>query len=471
MTMLRFPCCTLVAALVFAAPLRAQLTTTEQARVDSAALAVLQGTGAPSASIAVVRGGRIVYEQAYGRARINPEVPAAPVMRYAIGSNSKQFCATAILMLAEEHKLSLDDRVGRWFPRLTRANDVTIRELLSMTAGYQDFWPQDYVMMVDPDMRQPVSADDVMRRWAMIPLDFEPGSQWQYSNTNYVIAAAIVEKASGMRFMEFLRRRVFTPLHMTSVADFDQGNWMNAHDAQPLLRNGLGELRAAPDGGPGWMWGAGELAMTAHDLALWDVGMIAQSLLRPASYREQQADMRLTDGLSTGYGLGVGVGRFNGHRILSHGGAVSGYTSRNTVFPDDSAAVVVLTNIYPGGAGAPDQIAARIAGIILPPADTARAAALEEARTIYNGLTHGSVDRALFTPNCNFYFDATALQDYAASLGPLGTPAEFTPTSYSLRGGMAIRTYRIRAGSALMELTTMTMPDGKIEQYIVARAG
>jgi len=456
---------------VAASPLSAQqLTPAEQAQVDSAAEAVLGGTGAPSASIAIVRSGRIVYEQAYGRGRIDPDVPATTAMRYAIGSNSKQFCAAAILMLAEQHKLSLDDHVSRWFPRLTRAKDITIRELLSMTSGYQDFWPQDYVMTVDPDMRRPVSADAVMRRWAMIPLDFEPGTQWQYSNTNYVIAAAIVERVSGRRFMDFLRQHIIAPLHLESVADFDAG-WMNAQDAEPLLRNGLGPLRPAPDGGPGWMWGAGELAMTAHDLALWDIAMTTQSLMRPASYRAQQTDVLLANGRATGYGLGIGVGRMNGHRVLSHGGAVSGYTSRNTVFPDDSAAIVVLTNIYPGAAGAPDQIAGRIASIILPQADTAQATALEEARAIYTGLMQGSVDPSLLTPNCNAYFDATALQDYATSLGPLGPPTEFTPGSYSLRGGMAIRSYRIRAGDVVMGLTTMTMPDGKIEQYIVSRAG
>jgi hypothetical protein len=219
------------------------------------------------------------------------------------------------------------------------------------------------------------------------------------------------------------------------------------------------------------MWGAGELAMTAQDLALWDLAMIRQALLQPMSYREQQTDTRLTNGLATGYGLGIDVGRLNGHRILAHGGAVSGYTSRNVVFPDDSAAIVVLTNIYPGAAGAPDQIAGRIASIILPPADTARPAALEEARAIYNGLMGGTVDRSLLTPNCSAYFDATALEDYAASLGPLGAPTEFTPGGYSLRGGMAIRSYRIRAGGVAMSLVTMTMPDGKIEQYIVSRAG
>ena len=181
--------------------------------------------------------------------------------------------------------------------------------------------------------------------------------------------------------------------------------------------------------------------------------------------------MRLANGLATGYGLGIDVGRVGGHRMLSHGGAVSGYTSHNRVYPDDSAAIVVLTNIYPGAAGAPDQIAGRIATIILPQSDTARSTALEKARAVYSGLMRGTVDRSLFTPNCNAYFDASALQDYAASLGPLGAPTDFTPGGYSLRGGMAIRSYRIRAGGVVMGLTTMTMPDGRIEQYIVERAG
>lgn len=446
-----------------------QLTPSEKAQVDSIANVVLAGTGAPSASIAVVRGGQIVYEQAYGMGRLSPKTAATPAMRYAIGSNSKQFCATLILMLAEEGKLSLDDHVSKWFPQLSRANDITIRELLSMTSGYQDYWPQDYVMTVDPDMRKPVNADDVMKGWAMKPLDFEPGTKWQYSNTNYVIAAAIVEKVSGMKFMDFLRQRIITPLHMTTVADFDSG-WMNEHDAEPLLRNGLGPLRHAPDGGPGWMWGAGELAMTAHDLALWDIAMMRQALLKPSSYHEQQTDMRLVNGLATGYGLGIDVGQFEGHRALWHGGAVSGYTSGNVVFPDDSAAVVVLTNIYPGAAGAPGQIEWNIGRLILPQEDSVSDEALKQVKNIYEGLMLGRIDRTLFTPNCNAYFDATTLQDYEKSLGSLGRPTHFDADGYSLRGGMAIRSYTIRAGGEVMDLTTMTMPDGKIEQYIVARA-
>ncbi len=402
---------------LFSAPAAGQeLSGDELARIDSAALAVLQATGAPSAALAVVRGGVIVYEQAYGDGRVDPRTPATPAMRYAIGSVSKQFTAAAVLLLAEEGKLSLDDKVAKWFPGLTRAGEVSLRQLLSMTSGYQDYWPQDYVY---PDMQRPATADHIMRRWAGKALDFDPGARWQYSNTNYVIAAAIVERVAGMGFMEFLRRRIFTPLGMTSVADFDAGP-LSASDAGPYLRNALGPLRPAPKEGKGWLFGAGQLAMTAHDLALWNLAVINRSVLRPASYRAQQTDMLLAAGNASGYGLGVGIGTPGGRRRISHGGAVSGYTTSNHIYPDDRAAIVVFTNIYPGAAGAPGQIAQRIAGIIFAPADLAGAVALESARRIYDALARGTIDRTLFTPAANAYFTPEVLADYGASLGPAG---------------------------------------------------
>ncbi len=444
-----------------------QLTASERAGIDSSAQAVLQATGAPSAAIAVVRGGQLVYEQAYGAGRIDPRTAATPALRYAIGSVSKQFTATAVLLLAEEGKLSLDDKVAKWFPQLTRANEISLRQLLSMTSGYQDYWPQDYVFT---DMQRPASAQTIMQRWAGKALDFDPGARWQYSNTNYVIAAAIVERVAGTGFMSFLRQRIFTPLKMTSVADFDAGP-LGPSDAGPYLRNAIGPLRLAPKEATGWLFGAGQLAMTAHDLALWDIAVIDRSVLRPASYRTQQTDMLLQAGNATGYGLGVSIGAPGGRRRIAHGGAVSGYTTSNQVFPDDRAAIVVFTNIYPGAADAPGKIAERIARIIFAPNDTAGAAARELARRIYDGLKSGTIDRALFTEAANAYFTKDVLSDYAASLAPLGSPTEFAATGETLRGGMRIRSYRIRAGGVLLELTTMTLPDGKIDQYIISRAG
>src|ERR1700689_1693169 len=165
-----------------------------RARVDAIAAGVMQQRGVPSASVAVVQGGKLVYTHAYGRAHIDPDKAATPEMRYSIGSISKQFTATGILLLAEQGKLNLDDPVGKYVPGLTRADEVTIRQILSHTSGYQDYWPEDYLMR---PMRQPTTAQQILNEWAKKPLDFDPGTQWQYSNTNYVIAGMIVEKVSG----------------------------------------------------------------------------------------------------------------------------------------------------------------------------------------------------------------------------------------------------------------------------------
>ena len=129
-------------------------------------------------------------------------------MRYSIGSVSKQFTAAAILMLQEEGKLSLDDAVGKYVPGLTRGDEVTIREILSHTSGYQDYWPEDYVMT---PMLKATTAQQILDGWGKKALDFEPGTQWQYSNTNYVIAGAIVEKVSGEQVFDFITERIFKP--------------------------------------------------------------------------------------------------------------------------------------------------------------------------------------------------------------------------------------------------------------------
>jgi CubicO group peptidase (beta-lactamase class C family) len=188
-------------------------------KIDKLAADTLARTGVPSASIAVVKDGRIAYVKAYGDAKLEPKTPAKSEMRYSIGSISKQFTAAAILMLQEQRKLSLDDKVAKYFPDLTRANEVTIRQLLSHTSGYQDYWPQDYVMK---PMLSPTTARAIMDTWAKKPLDFEPGTKWQYSNTNFVIAGAIVEKVAGLPFFQFLQANIFKPLNMTSVMDIDQ---------------------------------------------------------------------------------------------------------------------------------------------------------------------------------------------------------------------------------------------------------
>jgi CubicO group peptidase (beta-lactamase class C family) len=452
----------ILAFVSFNATAQTQLSADLIEKIDKVATDTLAKTGVPSASIAIVKDGQIAYVKAYGDARLDPKTPATPQMRYSIGSISKQFTAFAILLLQEQGKLSLDDKVAKFVPNLTRANEVTIRQLLSHTSGYQDFWPQDYVM---PMMMQSTTGQQILDVWARKPLDFDPGTKWQYSNTNYVIAGVIIEKVARMPLMQFLQGRVFKPLGMTSVSDTDQAK-LGDTDPAGYLRYALGPLRPAPKEGKGWMFAAGELAMPAAELAKWDISIIDQKLMKPSSYREFARDMLLKNGLSTHYGLGVDVNTQAGHRALSHGGEVSGFTAQNVVFPDDRAAIVVLTN--QDAASASGAIANGIAPLLFATSDPQTPAKLEQARKIFEGLQHGTIDRSLFTDNANSYFSEDALKDFASSIGPLGTPQSFVQSSQGLRGGMTLRVFVIRFPQKTLRAWTYEMPDGKLEQYQIA---
>jgi D-alanyl-D-alanine carboxypeptidase len=414
-------------------------------QIDAVATATLAKTGVPSASVAIVQNGKIAYLQAY-----------------SIGSVSKQFTVAAILLLQEQGKLSLDDKVSKFIPDLTRANQVSIRQLLSHTSGYQDYWPQDYVM---PMMLEPTTAARILDGWAHKPLDFDPGTQWQYSNTNYVIAGVIFEKASGMPLLQFLREKIFQPLGMKSVANIDQDS-LAVTDPIGYMRYALGPLRPAPKEGKGWLFAAGELAMPAEDLARWDISLIDQKLLKPSSYQQLETEVVLNNGVGTKYGLGLEITSESGHRVLAHSGEVSGFTSENVVFPDDHSAIVVLTN--QDAVNASGQIARGIAPLLFDSADPATPQKLAQARKIFDGLQHGTIDRSLFTSNANFYFSEQALKDFAAGLAPLGTPQEFIQTDQELRGGMILRRYRVKFADKTLRAWTFEMPDGKLEQYQIA---
>jgi CubicO group peptidase (beta-lactamase class C family) len=442
-----------------------QIDSALRTRIDRIAAQALEQTGVPSASVAVVQHGKLVYTHAYGSARLAvgsaPAVAATPEMRYSIGSISKQFTAAAILMLQEEGKLSLDDAVGKYVPNLTRGNEVTIRQILSHTSGYQDYWPEDYVMTT---MLPNVSAQQILDGWAKKPLDFEPGTEWQYSNTNFVIAGRIVEQVTGEPLMQFLTRRIFRPLGMTSVWNSDEAKLTQA-DATAYYRHALGPLRAAPKEGRGWMFAAGELAMTARDLALWDESLIAQSILKPESYKQMFTEVKLKNGKGTEYGLGVDVRDRNGHRSIEHSGEVSGFVADNVVLVDDGAAVVVLTNQDAIGAASTiaHLAAPAVAGFPLKDAE-------KQALAIFHGLQQGRIDRSLLAPNLSDYFTQEALADFEASLAPLGEPLSLHQTGDELRGGMTFRGFDIVYPGKRLRLTTYTYPDGKLEQYLIAPA-
>ncbi len=442
-----------------AAPAASATAPSFDAQVDAAAAEVLKSTGVPSASVAIIRDDQVVLLRAYGQARLEPPAPATPSMRYGVGSISKQFLAAAVMLLAEQGKLSLDDPVAKYLPALTRANQVRLRDLLNHTSGYRDYWPQDYVPGF---MLVPITPEQLMRDWAMQPLDFEPGTQYQYSNTGYVVAGAIVEKVSGQPLFEFLRQHIFEPLGMQSVVDINLGR-LSPEDATGYQSYALGPPRPAPKEGAGWLFAAGGLAMTAGDLARWDLALMDGKVLAPASRAAMATTRVLANGASAQYGLGLSVYLQSGRRVLEHGGEVSGFAAENVLYPDQRAAVAVLTN--QDASSAAETLAERIGELLFVDDSPRTARQLERARAIFAGLQRGTIDRILLTDNCNAYFQAQALRDAQAGLAPLGPPQSFKQLRESERGGLRTRNYEIRFPQGKLTLLARELPDGRFEQY------
>ncbi len=456
--------------LVATSAAHAQLSPELKAKVDAAAQKVLADSGVPSAEVGIVLDGRVAYTAAFGMARLTPPMKAVPEMAYPVGSISKQFTATAVLMLEQDGKLSLSDPVAKYFPELTRARDITLRNLLTHTSGYPDYAPQDYTI---PAWKVPGDPLKTVHEFAGKALDFEPGTQWQYSNTNFVIAALIVQKVSGEPFAKFLRERVLQPAGLEHVLNLNTEQ--SQLEVTGYMRNALAPLRPAALEAPGWYFGDGDLAMPVASLLRWDLTIANRSLLKPASYDEMETTFVLKGGATPGkdshYGLGVFVGKQNGRTVIEHSGEVGGFVAENMVFPEQRAAVAVLTNQEASEAAA--EIAQAVAAIVMPAASSSNAQAADSGfaaklKGILLGLEKGEIDRSLFTADCNDYFSADALADYKSSLLPLGAVMAVSAGRSSLRGGMTFGSWTVTfANGTAVTVTTYVEPDGKIEQLLV----
>jgi len=442
------------------------LTADETTKIDKIVNDNLSRTGVPSASIAIVRGGQIILTKAYGK-----QSEAIPVARseapYQIASVSKQFTAAALLLLQRDGKLNLDDKVAKYLPGISGGDRIALRQLLSHTSGLQDYWPQDYSFAA---MAQPTTAQGIVDRWAKKPLDYEPGTQWQYSNTGYVVAGMIVEKVAGTSLLEFLQARVFRPLGMRVM---NQDLAVGPAYPQGYQRFALGPVRVEKPAASGWLFAAGELAMSAGDLAKWNIARMERKLLLASEWEAQETPVKLADGSGTGYGLGVSTGKRGERRFIEHAGEAVGFLSESIVFPDERASIIVLVNS--DFSDAYTVIARDVATVVLPPlaADQSEILQTKQARAIFDALRGGTIDRRLLTENANYYFTPTALEDYRSSLSKLGEPKSFELVRKPrLRGGFVNRNYRISYEARSLNVITYSEPgeNARFEQFLVMPA-
>ena len=409
----------------------------------------------------VAQNGKIVLAKGYGLRTLGGHDSVTATTMFAIGSVTKQFTCSAVLTLAHDGKLSMSDPVAKYFPDLTRASDITLLELGQHVSGYRDFYPLDFV---DREMQHDETADSVIDEYAKRPLDFDPGTRWSYSNTNFLILGRVVEKVSGESFGAFLTQHFFTPLGMQHTA-YEPPHGAPG-EATGYTSFAFGPpIPAAPEG-RGWASSAGAIYSTPTDLLTWDLGLVDGKVLAPEGYRTLTTPRHLTNGRSTGYGCGEGVHETGPAIILEHGGAVSGFVAENIVVPATRSAIVMLANTdFASLAALNDSILQRL----LPRTDVPTIQgppAADAARTFLTALQQGRVDRSTLSDDYSAFLTPALVAGAHASLRPISA-VEVTATSE--RGGMEVAQIKFKTGSDLEKAIMYRSPDGKIQEVLFQR--
>lgn len=317
----------------------------------------------PGAAILVARGGDVILRRGYGLADLEQRIPVAPDMVFRIGSLTKQFTAVAVMMLAEEGALALEDTIGDHLPDYPEpGRAVTIEQLLTHTSGIPSYTDQPRYLAM---MREDCTVQDLIARFAHEPLEFAPGTRWSYSNSGYVLLGAIIESVAGRSWADVLAGRVFTAADLTDTYADDHERIVprrvRGYDPDPrepgTWRNAAYLSMTQP-------YAAGGMLATVDDLARWDAALTSGRLIGRRSLERAWTDAVLADGRRTGYGYGWLVGEWLGSRVVHHGGGINGFRCEAIHCPDERVFVAVLTNRSgpPGPAVAAREAAALAMG-------------------------------------------------------------------------------------------------------------
>lgn len=343
-----------------------QSQTTQKKRFDEI-LACHTQTTAPGMAIIASQGGKLLYRGARGLANAELNVPLTPDNIFHIGSVSKQFTAAAILLLAEQHKLTLDDNLHSYVPHWpTGDHQVTIRQLLSHTSGLADYTSNQQIMKTR--LQESVSLDELLAIVADDPMLFAPGEKYSYSNTGYVLLGKIIEVASGQSYADFMQQQIFDKLGMKSTRIAGRQLINNrasgyTYSATGMMNDNRTEhYRNAMLIDMSWPHAAGAIASSPDDMVTWFTALKDGNLVSPASYRKMSTRARLNDGSPVNYGFGLDIGPLYKYQTISHQGSVPGFFTWSVYFPEKDLYVAALSNndsLHPGPA------ALHIAGEIL----------------------------------------------------------------------------------------------------------
>ncbi len=293
----------------------------------------------PGVSLAVLREGKIILLKSYGLANVEHQVPVKPATVFQSGSIGKQFTAAAVMILAQENRLSFDDKISKYFPDAPASwKDITVWHLLTHTSGLGDYPP-------DIDLRHDYSEDEYFASFKKPPLDFAPGSNWNYSNVGYVTLGILIRKITGKYYGDFLQERIFQPLGMTTARVISEADIVANRAAGYRLVNG--ELKNQEWVSPSTNSTAdGSLYVSILDLAKWDAALYTDKPLAQSSRDKLWTGARLSDGTIKGYGFGWHLAQLHGRRMVFHGGAWQGFKSFIIRFLDTKLTIIFLANSW-----------------------------------------------------------------------------------------------------------------------------
>ncbi len=429
------------------------------AQVDELVKTEMKLQRIPGLSLAVVKDGQIVLAKGYGLANVEHQVPAKAETIFQSGSMGKQFTAMAVMMLVEAGKLSLSDPITKYFPDSPAAwKNITVRHLLTHTAGTTDY-PRDF------DFRRDYTEDELLKRAQAVPLAFQPGEKWAYSNLGYVLLGILIHKASGQFYGDYLQERVFRPLGMTTAQIISEADIVPNRAAGYQLVQG--QIKNQNWVSPTLNTTAdGALYLTVYDVAKWDAALYTEKLVKKESLVAMWTPVKLNNGKDERYGFGWAVSDVRGHRLIDHGGTWQGFKSYIARYVDDKLTVIVFANLRQAN---PSRIAQKVAGIyhadLAPPVAEAIAdkepAVTARAKEIVRKATEGSLDASSFTPEAwtQISRGAADASAFLKNYGPLSTMELLAATE---QNGNRVYRYRLKYQDGSVVFAMTVKPDGKI---------
>jgi D-alanyl-D-alanine carboxypeptidase len=442
------------------------------AAVDSAANAALATGRVPAVAVAVARGGRIVFERAYGYADTARKIPATVDTRFEIGSVTKQITAACVLQLAREKKLSLDDRLARYLSDYFVGRGVTIRQLLEQVSGIPEYLEGDDLPGA---AAKPVSFAGLLARVSAKPLDFAPGSRWKYSNTNYAILGRIVALVSREPYETYVREHVFAPAGMTQSGFIDDEATL-PEVARGYVSGVKGNVPAPPLQAD-WAGAAGAVVSTVGDVVKWNAALADGTILPAGDVATMRTSATVADGAQTNYGFGFVVDSLDGHARVWHNGQTFGFYALDAVFPDDDESIVVLSNSALPSADAIERDAfaashpdVAAASAVTTPAPGDDSAITSRARATFVTFQTNDIDRTRFTDAMSRALTPDKLAALSDQLRPLGPPPPFVFRGNVRSGALTTFTYRVTYPTIALSIVMTLDADGKIAGFVIRPA-